>query len=98
MALPPKSPASCTLELLAGRVVTVPFDGSTMVEGMVCPTTVSSPGAEVHGTLAAELKKQRFQIRTSKSINLTKALDCDQLTTHLSLVVCEELRPFLATD
>ena len=44
------------MELLAGKVVLVPFDESTMVEGMVCPTT--APDAEVHGTLVAGLKKK----------------------------------------
>ena len=58
MALPPGHPASPILELLAGRVVTVPFDGSAMVEGTVCPTTASSPDAEVRGILAAGLKKK----------------------------------------
>ena len=46
------------MELLAGKVVLVPFDESTMVEGTVCPTTTSSPDAEVHGTLVAGLKKK----------------------------------------
>ena len=57
-ALPPVFPASCTLELLVGRVVSVPFDRSTVVEGTVCPTTASSLDAEVHGILAAGLKKK----------------------------------------
>ena len=51
--------ALSTLELLAGRVVSVPFDGSTMVEGTVCPTTTSSPDAEVRGILAAGLEKSK---------------------------------------
>ena len=59
MALPPELPASPILELLAGRVVTAPFDGSTVVEGTVCPTTASSPDAEVRGILAAGLKKSK---------------------------------------
>ena len=76
MALPPKSPASCTLELLVGRVVPVPFDGSAVVEGMVCPTTASSPDAVVRGTLAAGLEKEKV---LNKQINkLGKVLDCDQ--------------------
>ena len=78
MALPPELPASPILELLAGRVVTVPFDGSTVVEGTVCPTTASSPDAVVCGTLAVGLEKQKFQVKTSKSTNLSKVLDCDQ--------------------
>ena len=55
----PASPAFSTLELLTGRVVPVPFDGSTVVEGMVCPTTASSPDAEVRGILAAGLEKAK---------------------------------------
>ena len=78
MALPPELPASPILELLAGRVVTVPFDGSIVVEGTVCPTTASSPDAVVCGTLAVGLEKQKFQVKTSKSTNLSKVLDCDQ--------------------
>ena len=77
-ALPPVFPASLALELLVGRVVPVPFDGSAVVEGMVCPTTASSPDTIVYGILAAGLEKQRFQIRTNKSINLAKVLDCNQ--------------------
>ena len=56
-----------TLELLAGRVVPVPFDGSTVVEGMVCPTTASSPDVAVRGILAAGLEKAKIPIETSKS-------------------------------
>jgi hypothetical protein len=57
----PTSPALSTLELLARRVVPVPFNGSTVVEGTVCPTTTSSPDAEVRGTLAAGLKKEKLK-------------------------------------
>jgi len=77
-ALPPVFPASLVLELLAAQVILVPFDRSVVVEGTVCPTTASSPDAVVYGTLAAGLEKQRFQIRTNKSINLAKVLDCNQ--------------------
>jgi hypothetical protein len=49
------------LELLVGRVVPLPFDGSTVVEGTVCPTTASSPDAKVHGTLATGLKKEKLK-------------------------------------
>ena len=59
MAWLPVSPALSTLELLIGRVVPVPFDGSTVVEGTVCPTTASSPDAEVRGILAAGLEKAK---------------------------------------
>ena len=67
MALPLVFPASCTLELLAGRVVTIPFDGSAVVEGTVRPITASPPNAEVCGILAAGLEKAKTQIKTSKS-------------------------------
>ena len=73
----PAFPALSTLELLAGRLVPVPFDGSAVVEGTVRPTTASSPDAEVRGILAAGLEKEKIQIKTSKS----KVLDCNQLAT-----------------
>ena len=69
----PASPAISTLELLNGRVVSVPFDESTMVEGTFCPTTASSPDAEIRGILTAGLEKAKIQIKTSKS--KTKVLD-----------------------
>ena len=72
MALPPELPASPILELLAGRVVTVPFDGSAVVEGTVCPTAATSPDAIVRGILTTGFEKQKFQIKTSKSTNLAK--------------------------
>jgi hypothetical protein len=56
----PASPALSTLELLAGRVVLIPFDRSAVVEGTVCPTTASSPGAEIRGILAAGLGKSKY--------------------------------------
>ena len=59
MACLPASPVLFTLELLDGRVVPVPFDGSTVVEGTVCPTTASSPDAEVRGILAVGLEKAK---------------------------------------
>ena len=75
----PASPALSTLELLAGRVVPVPFDESTVVEGMVCPTTASSPDAEVRGILVAGLKKKN----SSKSLNQRQeVLDC-KTTSYL---------------
>ena len=67
MAWLPIVPAYSTLELLAGRVVPVPFDGSTVVEGTICLTTASFPDAEVRGILAAGLEKEKIQIETSKS-------------------------------
>ena len=54
-------PALSTLELLTGRVVPVPFDGSAMVEGTVHPTTASSPDAKVRGILAAGLERAKIQ-------------------------------------
>ena len=56
----PASPTISTLELLVGRVVPVPFDGSAVVEGTVCLTTASSPDAEVRGILAARLEKSKI--------------------------------------
>ena len=92
----PIFPALSTLELLADRVVPVPFDGSTVVEGMVCPTTTSSPDAEVRGILAAGLEKAKIQVETSKS--KMKVLDYNKLATYLLLVVCEELLRFLTVE
>ena len=59
MALPPEHLASPILELLAGRVVIVPFDGSAVVEGTICPTTALSPDAEVRGILVAGLEQRK---------------------------------------
>ena len=77
MAWLPVSLALSILELLVGRVVPVPFNGSAVVEGTVRPTTASSPDAEVRGILAVGLEKEKIQIKTSKS----KVLDCNQLAT-----------------
>jgi hypothetical protein len=63
MALPPAFPASLVLELLADRAVPVPFDESTMVEGTVFSTTVSSPDDVVRGILAAGLEKAKTKSR-----------------------------------
>ena len=92
----PASPALSTLELLTGRVVPVPFDESTVVEGTVRPTTASSPDADVRGNLATGLDKAEIQIKTSKS--KMKVLDCNQLATYLLLVACEELLHFLTIE
>jgi hypothetical protein len=84
------------MELLTGRVGLVPFDESTVVEGTVCPTTSSSPDAEVRSTLVARLKKknssQNHQIE-DKKYSIAK-----QLATYLSLPVWGELRRFLTTN
>ena len=63
MALPPAFLASLVLELLADRVVPVPFDESTMVEGTVFSTTVSSPDDVVRGILAAGHEKAKTKSR-----------------------------------
>ena len=54
----PASTVLFTSELLAEGVAPIPLDGSTVVEGTVCPTTVSSPDDTIRGILAAELEKQ----------------------------------------
>ena len=46
-------------ELLAEGVVPIPLDESTVVEGTVCTTAVSSPVDEVRGILAAGLRKAK---------------------------------------
>jgi len=71
----PASPTLSTLELLTGRVVPVPFNGSTVVEGTVCPTTVSSPDADVHGSLVAGLEKKQKHKSKLASRQL-EVLDC----------------------
>ena len=81
MACLPASPVLFTLELLAGRVVPVPFDGSTVVEGTVCPTTASSPDAEVRGILAAGLEKSK-KFKSKLAIQKQKVFDCKS-TSHL---------------
>ena len=55
MACFPASMALFTSEQLAEGVVPVPFDESTVVEGMDCPTTVSPPNDDIRGILAAGL-------------------------------------------
>ena len=93
----PASTVLSTSELLAEGVAPIPLDGSTVVEGTVCPTAVSSPDDEVRGILAAELGKAKTQIKTCKSI-IRKYSIAKSLATYLSLVVCEELLRFLSTD
>ena len=53
-----------TSELLTEGVAPIPFDWSTVVEGTVCPTTVSSPDDTIRGILATGLKN-----RNTKSVN-----------------------------
>ena len=86
-----------TLELLAEGVAPIPLDGSNVVEGIVCPTAVSSPDDEVRGILAAGLGKAKTQIKTCKSTTRKYSI-AKQLATYLSLVVWEELLHFLSTD
>ena len=50
-----------TSELLAEGVAPVPLDGSTVVEGTVCSTTVSSLDDDIRGILAAGLKKAKHK-------------------------------------
>ena len=74
-ALLPVSRASCTEELLAGRVVSVLFDGSAVAERTVRPTTTSSPDTVVRGTLAAGLEEAKdLHLHIDK---LRKVLDCN---------------------
>ena len=80
-ALLPVSPASCTLELLAGRVVPVPFDGFTVVEGRDCPNTASSPDAKVHDILATGLEKRK-KFKSKLAIWKWRILD-NKSTSHL---------------
>src|SRR6185369_16868783 len=84
-------------ELLAEGVAPIPLDGSTVVEGTVCPIAVSSPDDEVRGILAARLGKAKTQIKTCKSTTRKYSI-AKSLATYLSLVVWEELLRFLVTD
>jgi len=93
----PASPALFTLELLVGRVFPVPFNGSTVVEGTVCPTIASSPDAEVRGILAAGFEKAKTQIKACKSTTRKYSI-ATELPIYLSLAGWEELLRFLATD
>ena len=54
----PASTVLFTLELLAEGVAPIPLDGSTVVEGTVCPTAVSSPDEDIRGNLATGLEKK----------------------------------------
>ena len=63
----PASTVLSTSELLAEGAAPIPLDGSTVVEGIVCPTAVSSPDGEVRGILADGLEKAKTQIKTCKS-------------------------------
>ena len=67
MASLPTSTVVFISELLAEGVAPIPLDGSTVVEGTVYTTAVSSPDNKVHGILAARLRKAKTQIKTCKS-------------------------------
>ena len=78
MACFPASMTLCTSELLAEEEAPVPLDGSTMVEGTVCSTTVSSPDADIRGNLAAGLEKTKHKSANRKQ----KVLD-SKITSYL---------------
>ena len=80
MACLPVSPALSTLELLASRVVPVPFDGSVVVEGPVRPTIASSPDAEVRDILVTGLKKAKNSSQNQKIEDRSTRL---KLTSYL---------------
>jgi hypothetical protein len=63
----PTSPATFTSELLAERVVPVPLNGSTVVEGTVCPTKISFPDDDIRGILATGLEKNKTQISKTEN-------------------------------
>ena len=56
-----------TSEQLAEGVVPVPFDESTVVEGMDYPTTVSPPNDDIRGILASGLEKAK---NTNKKLQI----------------------------
>ena len=60
----PASTVLFTSELLTEGVAPIPLDGSTVVEGTVCPTIVSSPEDDTRGILAAGLEKQNTNQQT----------------------------------
>ena len=72
------SPAIFTSELLAEGVASVPLDRSTMVEGTVCPTIVSSPDEDFCGILAAGLEKTKH-----KSANRRPKVLDSKITSYL---------------
>ena len=53
-----------TSKLLTEGVAPIPLDGSTMVEGTVCSTAVSSLEDDIRGILAAGLEKQNTNQQT----------------------------------
>ena len=70
-------------ELLVEGVAPVPLDGSTVVEGTVCSTTVSSLDDDIHGILAAGLKKAKHKSANRKQ----KVLD-SKITSYLLVAIC----------
>ena len=89
----PASTVLFTSELLTEGVAPIPLDGSTMVEGTACPTTVSSPDDTIRGILAVELEKQN----TNHQIEGRSTRFQKHPATYLSTVVWEEPRCFIAT-
>ena len=66
MARLPASTVIFTSELLAEGVAPIPLDGSTVVEGTVCPTVVSSLDEDIRGILAAGLEKIKHKSANRK--------------------------------
>ena len=67
MARLPASMVIFTSELLADGIAPVPLDGSSVVEGTVCPTAVSSPDDDIRGILAAILEKAKHKSAKPKN-------------------------------
>ena len=57
----PASTVFSTSEILAEGVAPIPLDGSTVAEGTVYPTTISSPDDTIRGILATGLKNQKHK-------------------------------------
>ena len=68
-----------------------------MVEGTVCPTTASSPNAEVRGIFPAGLGKSKNSYQKLQFENEKYSI-ANQLASYLLLIVCEEPRRFLTAD
>ena len=68
----PTSTVLSTLELLAEGVAPITLDGSTVVEGTVCPTTISSPDDTIRGILVAGLKNQNTKLVNRQWMSLIK--------------------------
>ena len=77
----PASTVLSTSELLAEGVAPIPLDGSTVVEGTICPTIISSLDDDIRGILAAGLGKAKTQIKTCKST--TRKYSIAKTTSYL---------------